>query len=58
VGTGSNARKSNEVNITEWIGELTYDRDDPGSLAAQMKVKIRILADIHSFSRPSGRAAV
>ena len=49
VGTGSNARKSNEVNLTEWIGELTYDRDDPGSLAAQMKIKVRIVADIHSF---------
>jgi hypothetical protein len=49
VGTGATARKSNPVNITEWIGELTYDRDDPGEMAAQMKIKVRILADIHSF---------
>jgi hypothetical protein len=49
VGTGATARKSNPVNLTEWIGELTYDRDDPNDMAAQMKVRVRILADIHSF---------
>ena len=54
VGTGNDARESNHVNITEWIGELTYDRDDPGSLAAQMKIKVRILADIHDFRDEPG----
>jgi hypothetical protein len=54
VGSGDNARESNTVNITEWIGEMTYDRDDPGSLAAQMKIKVRFLADIHSFRDEPG----
>ena len=54
VGTGENARKSNEVNITEWRGELTYERDDPGDQTGQMKIKVRFLADIHSFRDKPG----
>jgi hypothetical protein len=54
VGSGTNARESNHVNLTEWIAELTYDRDDPGDLAAQMTIKLRILADIHPFREKPG----
>jgi len=56
VGSGSDDRESNPVNITEWDGELTYNRDDPGSLAAEMTIKIRILADIHPFREEPGEA--
>lgn len=54
VGTGANARESNEVNITEWRGELTYERDDPGDQTGQMRIKVRFLADIHSFRDKPG----
>jgi hypothetical protein len=54
VGSGADARESNPVNITEWNGELTYERDDPGSQTAEMKIKLRILADIHSFRDEPG----
>jgi hypothetical protein len=54
VGSGDDARKSNEVNLTEWKGEFTYERDDPGELAAQMTIDVRIVADIHSFRDEPG----
>jgi hypothetical protein len=54
VGTGQNERESNPVNITEWKGELTYDRDDPGSQTAQMKLTVRFRADIHDFRDKPG----
>ncbi len=54
VGTGDDARISNPVNLTEWKGEWTYDRDDPGSQTAQMKISLRFRADIHSFRDEPG----
>jgi hypothetical protein len=54
VGSGAHARASNPVNITEWQGELDYDRDEPGDQAAHMKIKVRILADIHDFRDDPG----
>ena len=49
IGTGANARRSNPVNITSWEGEMTYERDDLGSLKTEMKIKVHFRADIHSF---------
>lgn len=54
VGSGQGARESNPVNITQWEGELTYERDDPGDQTATMKIKFRILADIHDFRDEPG----
>lgn len=49
VGSGAHPRRSNEVNLTEWKGELTYERDDPGEQHVAMTLKIHFRADIHSF---------
>ncbi|HET6462655.1 MAG TPA: hypothetical protein VFH33_02555 [Candidatus Krumholzibacteria bacterium] len=49
VGSGNNVRESNHVNITEWKGELKYDRDDPGDQAVHITMKVHFRADIHSF---------
>ena len=54
VGTGANARESNPVNITEWKGDLIYERDDPGSHTAQMTLTVRFRADIHDFRDEPG----
>jgi len=54
IGTGQNARESNPVNITEWKGDLIYDRDDPGSHTAQMTLTVRFRADIHDFRDKPG----
>jgi len=49
VGSGANPRVSNPVNITEWSGDLTYERQDPGDQHLQMRLKVRFRADVHSF---------
>ncbi len=49
VGEGANPRRSNPVNLTEWLGTLVYERDDPGSLAVRMEINVHFRADIHSF---------
>lgn len=54
IGTGQNERKSNPVNLTEWKGELVYDRDDPGSQQATMTMSVRFRADIHDFRDKPG----
>ena len=54
VGSGQGARASNPVNITQWEGELTYERDDPGDQTATMSIKFRVLADIHDFRDEPG----
>jgi hypothetical protein len=54
VGSGGDARESNHVNITAWEGEMTYEREDPGDQKAEMKIKVRFLADIHDFRDEPG----
>jgi hypothetical protein len=49
VGAGANPRLSNAVNLTEWRGEMKYERDDPGNQRADMTLKVHFRADVHSF---------
>jgi hypothetical protein len=49
VGGGNAPRRSNEVNLTQWEGTLTYQRDDAGSLNVAMEINVRFRADIHAF---------
>ncbi len=54
VGTGSNPRRSNEVNLTEWRGQIVYERDDPGSQQAQLTMNVHFRADVHAFRDKPG----
>ena len=54
VGDGATPRRSNAVNLTEWIGEMVYERDDPGDQAIHMTMHVRFRADIHSFRDKPG----
>jgi hypothetical protein len=49
VGEGSNLRKSNAVNLTEWKGDVIYTRDDPGDQNVAMTLRVHFRADIHAF---------
>lgn len=54
VGDGATPRRSNAVNLTEWIGEIIYERDDPGDQAITMTMHVRFRADIHAFRDKPG----
>ena len=49
VGEGAKPRVSNSVNLTKWEAELIYEHDDPGSMSAEVRLKVNFRADIHSF---------
>ncbi|HKW13291.1 MAG TPA: hypothetical protein VJS69_02285, partial [Candidatus Krumholzibacteria bacterium] len=49
VGSGSDPRVSNTVNLTSWEGDVVYERDDPADMRATMTMKVHFRADIHAF---------
>ncbi len=42
-------QRSNEVNLSEWSGEMHYTKSGPDSLLADIKMGIHFRGDAHSF---------
>ncbi|MBK7143101.1 MAG: hypothetical protein IPH75_13590 [bacterium] len=51
---GSEFRKSNVVNISEWEGTFTQTREEDGTLNLTVHYDVRIRADIHSHRDDPG----
>ena len=52
VGPSSNfgiKRKSNAINLTDWVGFFTYTKEEVGSLQGNILFLVHLRADVHSF---------
>ena len=49
IGTPTNPRKSNKVNLTGWTGQFTYTKQEQGSLLGTTDMYVSFRADVHPF---------